>query len=134
MTCRLLVNTWPNFLSSVRRRRRGKPRLLPLSLLFQGFPPSMPVPLCNLLFPVGLSVITTTSSSTTCAVTYSAATPVIPAAPFVPPLDATPLEPSHKCCREDSSLSLERLEMLTNFEIWTAYKRSFGHSSDRQGP
>ena len=33
----VLVSTWPNFLPSVKRSKRGKPRLPPLPLLFRVF-------------------------------------------------------------------------------------------------
>ena len=76
----------------------------------------MLVPQC--LFPssVGTSVVTTTSSSAACAVTFLAALPVISAVPFVPLRDVTPSKPNCKNCREVSASLAECLEMLAEFE------------------
>ena len=52
----------------------------------------MPVPLCQIPSSVGASVVTTTSTSAACAVTFSAASSVVSAAPFVPPSGVTPSE------------------------------------------
>ena len=48
---------------------------------FLGFPPSMPVPLCQQPSSAGTGVVTTTPSSSACAVTFPAAAPVVSAAP-----------------------------------------------------
>ena len=56
----------------------------------------MPVPLCQLPSPAGTRVVTTTPSSAVCAITFLGAAAVVSAAPFVPPVDMTPAEPSRK--------------------------------------
>ena len=83
-----------------KHERKGK--VYSSSSSFLGFFPSMPVPLCNLPSPVCSGIVTTTLSLAACSVTYSAATPIVSAAPFVPLSDVMPLEPSRKWRWEDS--------------------------------
>ena len=92
-----------------------------------GFSPSMPVPLCQLPLCAETSVVTTAPSSSVCAVTFSAAAPAISAAPFVPPMDVTPVEPSRKWSRVDSLQ--ERAKMLATFEELWASDQSLSPSS-----
>ena len=90
---------------------------------FLGFYASVPVPLCQFPSPVGTNVVMTTLLSAACAVTFSAALPIISAAHYVLLYDVMPLEPSCKHHMEDSTSSAEGLEMLVGFEkVWVACK------------
>ena len=74
---------------------------------------------CQLPSPAGAGVVTTTPSSTVCALTFSAAAPVVFAALFFLPMDVTPLEPGSKQCRIESPR--EKARMLATFEdIWAS--------------
>ena len=108
-------------------------RLLPLPLLFWSFPPLCLFP-CVICHPQWVQVLSGRLCRLPFAVTYLAATPIVSAAPFVPPLDVTPSESSCKHCREDYS-SAECLEMLGELEkVWAACKQSSYCSLDHQGP
>ena len=57
----------------------------------------------------------------------------VASAPFAPPLDVMPVEPSCKGCYEESSEDC--LEMLVAFKkVWVASKRSSEHPSECLGP
>ena len=95
-----------------RRERKDKAS----SSSFSGFSPLMPVRLCQRPSSAGAGVVTTTPS-TACAVTFSTATPVVSAAPFVLPVDVSPVEPGRKQDRVDSPG--ERAKILAAFkDIW----------------
>ena len=90
----------------------------------------MAVPLCQLPSPVCTAIVTTKFPLSMCSVTYSAAAPVVSAAPFAPPIEVTPVEPVRKQRCEDSSE--DRQNMLATFEeLWAARKRSSRHPSTR---
>ena len=83
----------------------------------------MPVPLCQVPSPVFTGVVTTVSSSTLCLATYSAVAAVISAAPFVPSLEVTPVEPMRKRHCEESSEDCQ--EILAAFEeLWATREHS----------
>ena len=64
-----------------------------------------------------------TPSSLVCAVTLLAAVPVVSAAPFVPPMGMTLVEPSHKRRRVD--FAQDKVKMLAAFEELWASSQSF---------
>ena len=97
---------------SVQREKKERNAKASFSFFFFFFfPPSVNALLCQFPFPVGTSVVTTTLSSAASAVTFLAASPVVSAAPFVPPHDVTPSEPSFNHRREDSTSAAEQLQM-----------------------
>ena len=92
------------------------------SFSFSRFLPSMLVSLCQLLSSAGSGVVTTTLSLSACVVTYSATAPVVSAAPFVVPVEVTPVEPGHKQSRVESTEG--RYKMMDAFEnLWAARRR-----------
>ena len=110
------------------KKRERKAKASSSSSSFSGFSPSMPLPLGQLPSSVGSGVVTTTLSSSVCAVTFSTAASIVSATPFVSPVGITPVEPSHKQRRVESLR--EREKMLAAFEELWASKRS---SSARLG-
>ena len=65
----------------------------------------MPLPLCQLPSPAGTGVVTTTPSLTACAVTFLVAALIVSAAPFVLPVNITPVEQGRKLCSHGPLLS-----------------------------
>ena len=101
---------------SLQRERKTKASS---SSSFSGFLPLMRVPLCRLPSPAGTGVVTTTPLSVVCAVTFSAAAPIVSAAPFVPPVDITSVEPSCKQHRVDS-LRKKASMLAVSEDIWAS--------------
>ena len=63
--------------------------------------------------------MTTSPSSSAYAVTFSVTAPVVSTAPFVPPVDITPVEPGHKQHRVKSLR--EKANLLAAFEeLWAS--------------
>ena len=96
----------------------------------------MPLPLCQLPSPAGTGVVMTTPSLTACAVTFLVAALIVSAAPFVLPVNITPVEQGRKlCCIK---LLRELAKMLAVFEdLWTLGRSTFpcpGPSSALQPP
>ena len=119
------VSKYMNKLSLQREKRRNR-KAKASSSSFSGFSPSMPVPLYQLPSSAGTGVVMTTPSSV-CAVTFSTAAPMVSAAPSVPSVDVTPVEPSHKRRCVDSRL--EKAKMLAVLkELW-ASSQSFSSCS-----
>ena len=101
---------------SLQQEKKRKRKAKGSSSSFSDFPPSMPVPLRQLPSFLGTGVVTTTPSLLVCAVTFLAA------APFVPPVDVTPVEPN--CKRLGVNSLREKVKMLTAFEELWASRRS----------
>ena len=73
--------------------------------------------------------MTTTPSSSICAVTFSDTAPMVSTATFVPPVDVTPTEPGRK--RRHVESLREKVKMLATFEELWASGQSF---SPHSGP
>ena len=117
----LCVSEYMNKMSAQHEKKHER-KAKASSSSFLGFSPAMPVPLCQLLSPVGSGVVTTAPSSTVCSVTFSAVVPVISAAPFVPPLEVMPVE--RNCKRHCVETPEGQAKMLTaSEEFWASWKR-----------
>ena len=102
-----------------KRERKAKASSSSLS----GFSPSMPVPLGQLQSSVGSDMVTTTSSSLVCAVTFSTAASIVSATLFVSPAGVTSVELSRK--RRRVEFPREREKMLAAFEeLWASGRSS----------
>ena len=108
--------------------KRKKERKTKSSSSFYDFSPSIPVLLGQLPSPAGSRVVTVCAlSSSVCAVTYLEVGLAITAAPFVPLLTVTPVEPSCKQHRVEDPKERERM-MLEFEDCWVS-----GKSTPRPG-
>ena len=99
----------------------------------KGFLPSMPVPPDQLPSSVGSGVVTTTSSSSVCVVTFLATASVISATLFVSLAGITPVKPGRK--RRLVESPREREKMLAAFEeLWASGRSSSHRSSQSAAP
>ena len=112
----------------LEKKNKSKAKAYSSSSLFQTFRPQCQFLLCRLPSSAGTGVVMTTPSLLVCAVTFSAAAPVVSTAPFVSPVDVTLVKPSRKRCRLDSPR--EKAKMLAAFEELWASDHSFSPHSD----
>ena len=112
---------------SLQHGRKKERKMKSSSSSFSGFSPSMPVPL-EQLSSADSRVITTSSSTAVCAMTFVLASPSVTSAPVT----STPglLVPEFPRKRRPVTDSKEHELMLANFEDWWAS----GRSAPRPGP